>query len=174
MPWLCYKGFSLLTNCWNILLWWFNIFQNFFLCNMIFLFSTHWSSVQKALCVGSVSKSLFEIISRQKFAINGTEAPRQLRCFYFILVFFLLFFGICKCCNAICLGCCCLAIFVCGFLSCGLIFFRLLINRAGLSCDFMMRPSASHHAAAEAEAVAEAKTDAVVAIRGQKPFADCR
>lgn len=38
----------------------------------------------------------------------------------------------------------------------------------------MMRPSASHHAAAEAEAVAEAKTDAVVAIRGQKPFADCR
>lgn len=64
------------------------------------------------------------------------------------------------------LGCrCCLAIFVCGFLSCGFDFFRLLINRAGLSGDFMMRSSASHDS--------EKPKRLSSPIRGQKPFADC-
>jgi len=53
--------------------------------------------------------------------------------------------------------CCCLAIFVCGFLSCGFDFFRLLINRAGLSGDFMMRPSASHDSEPKKPVVADSR-----------------
>lgn len=107
------------------------------------------------VCVGSVSKSLFEIISRQKFAINGGCSPTAAQVFFWVhfSVFLCFYFsiGICKCCNAICFGLLSLPLlpslrlFVVRFS-----FFSLTNkSRRCLSGDFMMRPSASHDSGAE-------------------------